>query len=129
MDTDLIHEEFSFAIIGAAMEVLNHHGHGLNEKIYENSLVVELRLRGLVPDQQKRYDVLYKEVPAGRSIPDLLVNDIAIVDTKDVDAITDHEVGQVMNYLRIAKLSLGMILNFRYPQLQHRRVVLTEPKH
>ncbi len=126
MNANLIHKELAFQIVGAAMEVLNHHGHGLHEKIYENSLIVEFGLRGLKADQQKRYQVLYKQIPVGLYIPDLLVNDLVIVDTKVVEAITDAEIGQVMNYLRLTKLQLGIILHFRYPKLQSRRVVLTQ---
>ena len=126
MNTNILHKELSYQIMGAAMEVLNYHGHGLNEKIYENSLVVEFGLRNIKTDQQRNFAVTYKDAPVGVYIPDLLVDDKVIVDRKVIEAITDAEVGQVMNYLRIAKLDLGIILNFRYPKLQYRRVVLSD---
>jgi len=122
----VVHKEISFEIVGAAMEVLNTLGHGLNEKVYENALVTELRLRGMQVDQQKRFKVLYKKAVVGEYVPDLLVNDKVIVDTKVIEAVSDAEVGQVMNYLRIAKLDLGIILNFRRPKLEYRRVVLSD---
>jgi GxxExxY protein len=126
MNANLVHKELAYEIVGAAMEVLNVHGHGLNEKIYENSLVVEFKLRGLRPDQQKRFTVRYKETEVGLYVPDLLVNDLVIVDAKVVESIGDAEIGQVMNYLRIAKQQLAIILNFRYPKLEYRRVVLSD---
>lgn len=77
-------------------------------------------------DQQKRFKVLYKNTVVGDYVPDLLVGDKVIVDTKVIDAISDAEVGQIMNYLRIAKLELGILLNFRRPKLEYRRVVLSD---
>src|SRR5438132_14187360 len=120
--TKVLHKELSFEIVGAAMEVLNTLGHGLNEKIYENALVAELNVRGLKVSQQQRFKVLYKNVLVGEYIPDLLVDDKVIVDTKVIEAVSDAEVGQVMNYLRIARLELAIILNFRRPKLEYRRV-------
>jgi GxxExxY protein len=65
-------------------------------------------------------------VLVGEYGPDLLVDDSIIVDAKVIETIADAEVGQVMNYLRLAKLELGLILNFQHPKLQSRRVVLSE---
>ena len=53
-------KEETHAIIGCAFEVLNELGHGLNEKLYENSLVVEFKRRGIAFDQQRWFEVLYK---------------------------------------------------------------------
>ena len=58
--SDLVHAKLSQEIIGAAMEVLNTLKPGLDEKLYENALVIELRDRGHVVDQQKRFPVEYK---------------------------------------------------------------------
>ena len=69
------HAEVTFAIIGGAMEVLNGLGHGLNEKPYENALLIELGQRQLKVDQQKRCEVVYKGVVVGDYIPDLIVGD------------------------------------------------------
>ena len=124
--TTVLHKELSFEIIGAAMEVLNTLGHGLNEKVYENALIAELSLRGFTVDQQKRFKVMYKNAGVGEYVPDLLVDDKVIVETKVIDSVSDAEVGQVMNYLRIAKLELGIVLNFRRPKLESRRVVLSD---
>ena len=124
--TTVLHKELSFEIVGAAMEVLNTLGHGLNEKAYENALVAELKARGMRVEQQKRFPVVYKNILVGEYVPDLLVDEKVILDTKVIEAISDAEVGQVMNYLRIAKLELGVLLNFRHPKLEYRRVVLSD---
>jgi len=120
----LLLKEETHAIIGCAFEVLNGLGHGLNEKCYENSLVVEFRLRGISYTQQQQFDVLYKKERVGLFIPDLIAYGQVIVDTKVIDRITDYERGQMLNYLRITKLRVGLILNFKHPHLEWERVVL-----
>ena len=106
------------------MEVLNTLGHGLLEKPYENALVVEFGLRGIPYKQQPRFDVIYKSIKVGEYIPDLIVFDKIVLDTKVIEKITDHEIGQVLNYLKITELKLGLILNFRRARLEWKRIVL-----
>jgi GxxExxY protein len=111
-------------IIGFAFDVLNEIGHGLNEKIYENSLVVMFKQNGIAFDQQRRFQVLFRSVQVGEFVPDLIVFGSIIVDTKVIDRITDLERGQMLNYLRITKLRVGLILNFKKPKLEFERVIL-----
>ena len=128
MDTDkhgfnLPEGELTHAIIGAAFEVLNVLGHGLHEKPYENALVVELRLRGIAVEQQRRFQILYKTVQVGEYVPDLMAS-LVIVDTKVLERITEVERGKMINYLRLTKLRVGLIVNFHKPKLEWERVVL-----
>lgn len=123
-ENGLIGEDQTRAIIGCAMEVMNVLGHGFLEKVYENALCVEMRLRGISFRQQPRYDVLYKSELVGEYIPDLIVADSIVADAKTIDAITDHEIGQMLNYLKITGFRVGLILNFKHSKLQWKRVVL-----
>ena len=111
-------------IIGFVFEVLNEVGHGLNEKIYENSLTVLFKLNNIVFDQQRRFPVFFRGVEVGEFVPDLIAFGSVIVDTKVIDRIADHERGQMLNYLRIIKLRVGLILNFKNARLEFERVVL-----
>jgi GxxExxY protein len=106
------------------MEVLNVLGHGLHEKPYENALLVELRLRKHEYSQQCRFTVEYKGTPIGDYIPDLIVDKRVVVDAKVIEKITDQERGQMLNYLRITKLRVGLILNFKRAKLEWERMVL-----
>jgi GxxExxY protein len=115
----------SYALIGAAICVLKGLGHGLHEKPYENALLVELGLRDISCQQQTRFDILYRGVKVGEYIPDLIAFCTIIVDTKVIDRISTHERGQMINYLRITGLPIGLIFNFRYAKLQWERIVLT----
>ncbi|MBV8211953.1 MAG: GxxExxY protein [Verrucomicrobia bacterium] len=107
-----------YAIVGAALEVLRELGHGIHEKPNERTLAVELRLRSLSFQQQTPFDIVYKTVNVGRFTPDLVVLGKIIVDTKVIERITNHEGGQMLNYLRITRLPVGVILNFRHPKLE-----------
>jgi GxxExxY protein len=123
-NTAFLLKQETHAIIGCAFEVLNELGHGLNEKCYENALVVEFRLRGISFNQQRQFEVLYKKERVGLFIPDLIAFDQVIVDAKVIDRITDVERGQMLNYLRITKLRVGLILNFKHAKLEWERIVL-----
>lgn len=120
----LLLKEEVFQVVGCAMEVLNTLGHGLLEKPYENALVVELGLRGISYKQQPRFDVIYKGVKVGDYVPDLIVFDKIVVDAKTIERITDVERGQILNYLKITQLKVGLILNFKKPKLESERLVL-----
>jgi GxxExxY protein len=127
MDTNvekLLLKEEVFQIVGCAIEVLNTLGHGLVEKPYENALVVEFGLRKIPFRQQPSFDVLYKGHRVGLFIPDLIAFDAIIVDAKMIDRITDHEPGLMLNYLRITRLRVGVILNFKHRKLEWERIVL-----
>ncbi len=117
------HAQLTFAIIGCAMEVLNELGAGLHEKPYENALVVEFKLRGIAHEQQRRFQVAYKGELVGEYVPDLIAENSVIVDTKVIDRITDVERGQMLNYLKITGLKVGLIINFKRPKLEWERMV------
>lgn len=112
-----------YQIVGAAMEVLNVLGHGLHEKPYENALIVEFGLRAIPFRQQPSYDVFYKGHKVGEFVPDLVAFDAVVVDAKVVDRLTDVERGQMLNYLKITKKRVGVILNFKHPKLEWERLV------
>jgi len=111
-------------IIGFSFEVLNEIGHGLKEKIYENALTVLFKLNGVAFDQQRRFPVVFRGVEVGEFVPDLVAFGSVIADAKVIDRITDHERGQMLNYLRITKLRVGLILNFKNARLEWEGVVL-----
>ena len=79
-ERELILKEEVYAVVSCAIEVLNIRGHGLHEKIYENCLCVEFRLRGIPYTQQERHQVLYKGEVVGEYVPDLVVQEQRIVD-------------------------------------------------
>jgi len=124
MDTDtILYRELSESIIGAAMRVLNTLKPGLNEKAYENALVIELRKRGHRVDQQRRFDVFYDGIVVDTLVPDLLVDDLVVVDPKVAEDFTRTNTAQMIGYLAITGLRLALLLNFKHSDLRWKRIV------
>ena len=113
-------------VIGCAMEVHRAIGHGLHEKPYERALVVGLGIRSIPWQQQPSFDIEYKGHHIGKCIPDLIACGKIVVDTKTIPRIANHEIGQMMTYLRVTHLPIGFVLNFSNSSLEFRRVVLTQ---
>jgi len=122
---ELILKDEVYAIISCALEIINGIGHGLHEKPYENSLAVEFRHRGISYEQQRSFPVVWRDTRVGEFIPDLIVYGKIVIDTKTIDRITDIERGQMLNYLRITGLPIGLIINFKKPKLEWERIVLS----
>jgi GxxExxY protein len=123
-NSELLLKTEVYQIVGAAIEALNTLGHGFHEKLYENALVIEFGLRSIAFRQQSNFDVLYKGHKIGLFVPDLITHDAVVVDAKVIDRITDIERGQLLNYLKITKLRVGVILNFKNPKLEWERLIL-----
>ena len=123
IDEQVLLKDETHRIIGCAMEVINEIGHGFYEKIYENAMVVEFRLRNIPFVQQPDYPVTYKSIQVGNYVPDLICFNAVVVDTKTIEAITDHEVGKMLNYLKVTGLRVGLIINFKHAKLEWKRVV------
>jgi GxxExxY protein len=117
------HEELTGDIIGAAMAVLNELKPGLDEKLYENALVIELVARGHTVEQQREYPVHYRGHFIGKLVPDLIVDGKVIADPKVVSAFNDTHIAQMLGYLNITGLELALLLNFKEAKLAWKRVV------
>jgi GxxExxY protein len=117
------HEYLSREIIGAAMAVLNELKPGLDEKHYENALVLELVNRGHTVDQQREYPVHYRGHFIGKLIPDLIVDSRIVVDPKVVTGFTESHTAQMLGYLNITGLEVALLLNFKEAKLTWKRFV------
>ena len=117
------HAELTQDILGAAMAVLNALKPGLDEKLYENALVIELVERGHEGEQQREYPVRYKGRLVGKLVPDLIVDSKVIVDPKVVTAFNDTHIAQMLGYLNITGLEVALLLDFKEAKLSWKRVV------
>jgi GxxExxY protein len=119
----VLHADLCYSIVGSAIKVLNTLKPGLSEKAYENALVIELKKRGHHIEQQRKFDVFYEGIQIDTLIPDLLVDNVVIVDPKVVTSFNETHVAQMMGYLAITGLNLALLLNFKHASLQHKRVI------
>ena len=109
-------------VIGAAMNVLNKLNPGLDEKLYERALIIELAKHNVRCEQQRQYDVFYDGQLIGTLIPDLIVDGRLIVDPKVVSEFNDSHVAQMLGYLNITGLKTALLLNFKYANLGIKRI-------
>jgi len=115
MEDNLITEK----IIGCAIEVHKQLGAGLLESAYEECLFYELINKGLNVKKQLALPLVYKEIKldAGYRI-DLLVENKVIIEIKSVDAIADIHKAQLMTYMKLANIKLGLLINFNVLRLK-----------
>jgi GxxExxY protein len=123
-NTELLHRELTKEIIDSAFSVHNALGCGLLEKVYGNALVWDLELKKRKVVAQREFRVFYRDKDVGVYYADLVVEGMVIVEVKSVDKIDDVYRAQLLNYLRISGLRVGLLLNFARPKLEFERLVV-----
>ncbi len=124
MSEENLHAELTQRIIGIAMEVHRELRNGLDEKLYENAMCIDFADQNIFFDQQKRYTVFYKKRPIGNLIPDLIIDNSVIVDAKVVESFNDVHLSQMIGYLKITGLRVGLLLNFKHASLKIKRITI-----
>jgi GxxExxY protein len=109
---ELLHEELTNAIIKTFYEVYNELGYGFLEKVYQNSLYLELKNKGYKVEVQKKISVYYKGIEVGEYYADLMVEDLIILELKAADCMVKDFENQILNYLRATDCEVGLLLNF-----------------
>jgi len=116
--------DITYAINGAVFEVNRVLGPGFLEKVYENALLVELRDRGLKAKNQVPIGVTYKGSSVGEYIADLLVEENVIIELKTVENLDKIHEAQLLNYLKATGKSVGLLVNFKNPKAEMKRMIL-----
>jgi GxxExxY protein len=119
----VLHNKITESIIGAAMALLNELKPGLDERLYENALAIELLARDHTIERQRQFPVHYRGQLIGTLIPDLIVDGLVIADPKVVTAFNDTHVAQMLGYLNITGLQVAILLNFKESTLHWKRIV------
>ena len=123
-------QEEGYKLMGAAFEVYNEQGFGLAEEIYQESLEIELELRQIPAQSKQELKTFYKKRPLKkRYVPDLFVYGKIVVELKAVSELLPEHEAQLFNYMRIARVSVGYLINFGHKDtLEWKRFILTDPK-
>ena len=116
--------EITYAINGAVFEVNRILGPAFLEKVYENALLIELKNRGLKAENQAPVKVQYKGHSVGEYFVDILVENTVIVELKTVDKISSLHEAQLLNYLKATGIKVGLLVNFKKPKAEIKRIVL-----
>lgn len=122
-EENLLHYEFTRAIIGSAMEVHKTLGHGFLESVYEEALSIEFELRKMDFERQKEISIFYKERSAKKFICDFLIENSVLVEIKAISQLARTEEAQLINYLKASGIKVGLLINFGEKSLKHKRFV------
>jgi GxxExxY protein len=114
-----LHQDLTDKIIKAFYNVYNNLGYGFQEKVYENSMMIELKSMGLFCIKQKAISVYYKGFIVGEYFADIIVENKVIIELKAAEGIVDAQQAQLLNYLRATEIEVGLLLNFgKTPQIK-----------
>jgi len=120
----IVYKDLSYQIIGLAMEVHGKLGFGFLEKVYENAMMVVLKREKIPAVQQSPIQVHFEGEVIGNYVPDILIDEIIILELKSVENITNAHRAQALNYLKATGKRLAIILNFAKKKLEYERLVL-----
>lgn len=115
------HSDLTGLIIGSAMKVHRVIGPGFPEIIYLRCLLIELRKDGLACETEVEKDIFYEGINVGSRRLDILVNSSVIVELKARSELENLFYNQIINYLKVFKMEVGVLINFGNTSLQYKR--------
>lgn len=122
--SEIIYKEESYAIIGKCMEVHNELGHGFSEIVYKDALQLEFNTFDILYEREKEYLVYYKNnLLERRYFADFVVYDKIILELKCVKSLTEEHVSLCINYLKVSKCKLALLVNFARGKLEYQRIL------
>ena len=126
MIDQLLYRDEVYAIQGAIFDVYREMGNAWREEVYQQCLEREMGLRGIPFESKKELPIFYKGEPIEKSyVPDLFCFGKIIVELKAVEQFSNEHRAQILNYLRITKCKLGLLVNFgAYPKVAIERYAL-----
>ncbi len=122
-EKSFLQKETTGKIIGAAFEVHRHLGYGFLERVYQRAMQVELVRQGLKAEIERRLTVRYKDAIVGEYDADLYVADAVIVETKVSPQYDKRDEAQLLNELKAASISVGLLINFGRSKVEFKRFV------
>ena len=122
---ELLYKERSYKIIGTCMEVHNNLGSGFLEIVYKDALEFEFNKESIPFQREVEYEVNYK----GKILPhkfyaDFVVFDKIILEVKAINGLADEHIAQCINYLKVSKNKLALLVNFGKLKLNYKRIIL-----
>jgi len=122
---EIVNKDECYLIIGKCMEVHNNLGPGLLEIVYKDALEYEFSLAGIDFEREKIYDVNYKGIILPHKFyADFVIYNKIILEIKGANGISSESVAQAINYLKVSKNRLALIVNFGESSLKYKRIVI-----
>lgn len=124
MNSNIIYKEESFRIIGKCFDVYNILGGGLLEVVYKDALEYEFKSAGIPFTREKEYKIHYKDITLPHTFyADFVVMDKIILEVKSIASFAAVHTAQLLNYLAISNMKLGLLVNFGPEKVEYKRVV------
>jgi GxxExxY protein len=121
MGSNYVHSDLTSKIINCFYKVYNTLGYGFLEKVYENSMLIELKNLGLSCRAQVPIDVYYAGYKVGFYVADVIVENLVIVELKAAESLCDEHEHKLINYLKATDLEVGILINFgKKPELRRK---------
>jgi GxxExxY protein len=112
LQMEILHKEITDKILKAFYKVYNELGFGFLERVYENSLIIELNKAGLKCHKQRPIEVFYEKINVRTYFADIIVNECVIIELKAAESLIEAHELQLINYLKATKIEVGLLLNF-----------------
>jgi len=126
MNANYKHSEITGVILNAFYSVYNKLGYGFLEKVYERSMMIELRKQGLSCISQSRVNVYYEDEEVGDYFADIIVNNAVIIEVKACSGLCEDHEAQLTNYLKASEIEVGLLINFGEKPQFKRKVFSSE---
>ena len=123
----MLHEEITSRILGVFYDVYNELGHGFLESVCQVAMVMALTEAGLSVVQNVPFQVWFRGVSIGSFLADMIVNDKVLIEIKSTSALHAWNEAQLLNYLRVSSIEVGLLMNFG-PKPEHRRRIFTNDR-
>ena len=121
-EKNLPHYELTRTILGCCFEVMNELGPGFLERLYKNALLLAMREKNMEVEIEKPFEVVFRNKAIGKYQADLVVEKKVIVELKCCESLVSEHQAQVFNYLRVSRLPIGLLVNFRHRKLEYQRL-------
>ena len=123
--SSIVYKKESYDIVGCLYEVYNNLGSGFLEIVYKDALEYEFKKNNIPYEREKEYSVSYKDITLSHKFyADFIVFDKIILEIKTIEALTDIQLAQCINYLKVSRCKLAILANFKGMGLEYKRIVL-----
>jgi len=117
----MLYKDISETVIGASFEVMNELGGGFLESVYQKALVIALRQKGLLVEEQVPLAVLFRGENVGQFFADIIAEGRVLVELKSAKNLAPEHQVQIINYLKATGMEVGLLINFGPTKLEYRR--------
>ena len=117
-----VHYELTKTILGSCFDVMNELGTGFLESVYKNALFIAIKEKGLTIEAEKRFEVIFRGRKVGLYVADLIVEGSVIVELKCCDSLQGDHQAQLINYLKVSGILVGLLVNFGNRKVEYKRL-------